>query len=898
MDIDGQEKKSLFYYLFKKNVFVLDNYVKRENIMNNRGLHKFFLCLVTTLILTFLISQESKVTTYSYEKGAIADSTIKAPFLIRVEDSKQVRVMKKNAREHALSVYDYDSKIPLDIQKNVDNAFGIIQRLYTNYNNKVDEVINSYAVNVATPPIEEPQPKPVVTPEGDKNTPVTLDKTLPKPDKELIKAKDVIVEEPVELITLKVGEREVSIPKDKKKMFEADIKAIQKPEEQIITMKKNFEEALKITLTDNEYKVLIDSKFTLQIRDNIKSIISKSMENFIVRDKGLLPDDQSKGIIIRKIETQKEDRIKDIGIVKDYKDVKNIIAIISKDMLSEIKSKKLVKLILNKSQELITPNLSLNKNETEKRKKKAEDAISPVFFEVKKGEVIVREGDPVEEQDILFLRKLSTTKLEYRYVKIFVGVFMMLLTLTLVGYRFASKNIRKFTIDFKDVLLMCVISIFGLLIAKGFIFISEAMSIRLPGTNVADYYYAIPFALGAMTIRIVLNSETALIYSLFSSLLYALLMDNSMIIFVYSFVGSLVAALGVTHCKQRTTMIKAGFMVGFINVLLILSFNTFNLKLDVFSESNVTQLVSGFANGIILSILVSGVIPIIEAVFGYTTDIKLLELANLDHPLLKKLPIHAPGTYQHSIIVGSMVEEAAKAINANPLLARVSSYYHDIGKIKKPLYFIENQREINNKHDKLSPNMSSLIIISHIREGVELATEHKLGKKIIDIIQQHHGTGLIKYFYKKAKDQEDENLQTVDEKDFKYPGPKPQTKEAGLVLLADVVEAAAKTIPEFTSARIQGVVQKMINKMFSEGQLDECELTLKDLNKIAKAFNHILNAIYHQRVDYPELAYKQSERKQKQNGDTVKKQSSKDTDKQGGDENEDKENLKRLGMSK
>jgi putative nucleotidyltransferase with HDIG domain len=331
---------------------------------------------------------------------------------------------------------------------------------------------------------------------------------------------------------------------------------------------------------------------------------------------------------------------------------------------------------------------------------------------------------------------------------------------------------------------------------------------------------------------------------------------------------------------------------------MVISFNVFRLKYEILTVGHAAEIIAGIANGFILSILLSGVIPIIEAVFGYTTDIKLLELANLDHPLLKELPLHAPGTYQHAIIVGSMVEEAAKAIHANPLLARVSSYYHDIGKIKKPLYFIENQREINNKHDKLSPNMSSLILISHLRDGVELAKEYKLGKKIIDIIKQHHGTGLIKYFYEKAKALEKDSSYTVDEKDFRYPGPKPQTKEAGLVLLADVVEAAAKTLPEFTSARVQGLVQKMINKVFSDGQLDECELTLKDLNEIAKAFNRILNAIYHQRVDYPELAYKQSERKQKANGSAIKKQPQKDTDKSKEDEEKDKENLKRLGLYK
>ena len=205
------------------------------------------------------------------------------------------------------------------------------------------------------------------------------------------------------------------------------------------------------------------------------------------------------------------------------------------------------------------------------------------------------------------------------------------------------------------------------------------------------------------------------------------------------------------------------------------------------------------------------------------------------------------------------MEAAAETINANPLLARVAAYHHDIGKISKPLYFIENMSGgDNNKHDRLSPNMSALILISHVKEGVELAKEHRLGVPIIDIIRQSHGTGLISYFYKKSCGLMALEGKTVDERDFRYPGPKPQTREAGLVLLADCVEAASRTLNDPTPARIQGMVQKIINNIFIDGQLDECELTLKNLHEIAKSFNRILAGIYHHRIDYPEPAYKEN----------------------------------------
>jgi putative nucleotidyltransferase with HDIG domain len=286
-----------------------------------------------------------------------------------------------------------------------------------------------------------------------------------------------------------------------------------------------------------------------------------------------------------------------------------------------------------------------------------------------------------------------------------------------------------------------------------------------------------------------------------------------------------------------------------VNLLIILASNLISgnpLKMSLLSD-----LIMGFAGGILSSVLVLGLTPIVESLFRYTTDVKLLELANLDNPLLKDLTLQAPGTYHHSVIVGSLVEAAAKSVSANPLLARVSAYYHDIGKLKKPLYFIENVGGLENKHDHLSPSMSSLILISHVKDGVELARENRLGERITRIIQQHHGTSLISFFYQKAKEQENREMDSLDEKDFRYPGPKPQTKEAGLVMLADVVEAASRALTEPTPARIKGLVEQRIRNIFLDGQLEECELTLKNLHNIEESFTRVLTAFFHQRIRYP-----------------------------------------------
>jgi len=314
-------------------------------------------------------------------------------------------------------------------------------------------------------------------------------------------------------------------------------------------------------------------------------------------------------------------------------------------------------------------------------------------------------------------------------------------------------------------------------------------------------------------------------------------------------------------------------------------------------EITVLEIASGwifaFLGGIGAGIITAGIAPIVEIAFGYPTDITLLELANLDRPILRRLMIEAPGTYHHSVIVGSLVEAAASEIKANPLLAKVCGYYHDIGKIRKPLYFIENQVDGKNKHDKLAPSMSSLILIAHVKNGVEIAKEHKLPQIIIDNIRQHHGTSLISYFYDKAKQLKGEDAVKID--NFRYPGPKPQTREAALVMLADVVEAASRTLENPTPARIRGLVQNLINKIFSDGQFDHCELTLKDLDNIAKSFNKILNGIHHHRIEYSESSAVTKGKVKNGGSDQQPAKQNQDSAKENGSKSPG--HLKRLGLS-
>jgi len=500
------------------------------------------------------------------------------------------------------------------------------------------------------------------------------------------------------------------------------------------------------------------------------------------------------------------------------------------------------------------PNLTPNPAATEAKRREARNSIRPVVHQIKRGEMIVREGERITEAQALKLNKIFEVGRGVNRLLMGIGVFGLILVLFSFPYRFARKNIRKFNPTSKDMLLLAMLTVGFFLILKISYTISTAMGILFPWIDTENYFYLFPFAAGAMLVRIILNSEVALVYCAVSAPLLGMMFNNSLPVVVYALLGGIIGAHGVRQCQYRGTIYTAGLKVSVANLALAIPYQI--LTDNLFTSQSLYIIIFALVGGMVNAVIVAGTVPVIENVFHYTTDIKLLELASLNSPVLRELMIRAPGTYHHSILVGTMVEAAAEAIHANPLMARVAAYYHDIGKISKPLYFIENMSSGENRHDKLSPNMSALILIAHVKEGVELAREKRLGVPIIDIIRQHHGTALISYFYQKAKGGDDADAKNVDERDFRYPGPKPQTREAGLVMLADCVEAASKTLTDPTPARIQGMVQKIINNIFIDGQLEECELTLKNLHDIAKSFNRILSGIYHHRIDYPEPAFK------------------------------------------
>lgn len=362
----------------------------------------------------------------------------------------------------------------------------------------------------------------------------------------------------------------------------------------------------------------------------------------------------------------------------------------------------------------------------------------------------------------------------------------------------------------------------------------------------AQSVFYIPFCVIPMLCVLLFNElNVSLLLIISASLAIGSIAGNNFNLGLLFLTSGMLSSMLVYGARKRSVIIRTGFIIGFIQALTLLFIENFQIQ---YWNSYLIL----FINGIVCAIIVVGILPVFEYLFKTVTNISLLELADFNHPLLQRMILEAPGTYHHSLIVGNLSDAACQATGANALLARIGAYYHDIGKLSKPEYFSENQAvNLKTKHDELAPSMSKLVIMNHVKEGVELAKKYKLNARLIDFIQQHHGNSLVYYFYRRALENSDQD-QEVEQEGFRYSGPKPKTKEAAVVLLADSVEAATRTIKEPTPAGIEEMVHKVINNKFIDGQLDECDLTLKDMEKIAEVFIRILSGIYHSRITYPE----------------------------------------------
>lgn len=622
-------------------------------------------------------------------------------------------------------------------------------------------------------------------------------------------------------------------------------------------------------VTPEQAELLVRRRFSRELSDLLGGALARTLRRGVVGDKASLLENRERGIALRNLATHTERIQVDLFDYLGYPDeVRDVLETEVRGWsgVNAEERRQLVDLLVQN----LPANLSLNRSETLARQEREAAEAGEVFSQVRKGQVIVRKGDVIDAADVRVISQIRGDRQPGFRVPPLAGTFFLLalsvlaVWLGLAGERVADHGPRRV---FSEGLLLLLLSILG---AKFCFLVAAALSGAFevaPLNSLRSYAYAIPFASLAVLAMLLLGRNAALLLAtLFSLLVSRLVVDGEPLWAVfYSFAGSVTAifALERFQFRHRLAIARVGLIVGTINVVLALILAALSGADDRGAMQVGFDVLCAFVGGLLVAAVASFAVPILESLLGITTDIKLLELSNTNLPLLRRLAFDAPGTFQHSLMVANLAKEGCEAVGADSVLAYCAGLYHDVGKVMRPDYFIENQRSGRNPHDKLQPSLSALILINHVKEGLELAREHGLPRVVQDAIGQHHGTRLIKYFYHRAIEQRESVTGEVTDSKYRYPGPRPQNKVMGILMLADGVEAASRTLVEPTPAKIRSLVQTITDDCLQEGQLDDTDLTLSDLRRVVESFQRVLGNIYHQRIDYPGFDFNAEPKREK-----------------------------------
>lgn len=556
-----------------------------------------------------------------------------------------------------------------------------------------------------------------------------------------------------------------------------------------------------INLSDSEYKELLDLSVDkdTELQWIALTAIDKAYENQIEEDSKAIAD--AKSIVDQYLSRQ--------GLES------NIEVILREICESQVKA-----------------NYFFDQSKTDEAIKEALKGVSKVM--IKKNQIIVKEGEPITQKQINILTELGLIgeDISKDYIYTYIILFFYVLFVLILQYIYMKNENNKILNNTKLVFLILLLNLLSLIIARVFTLVSV---------------FLIPIACTPILMTVFLGSKISIIINSFNLLFIGIIIGFEPQIILVAIVANIISSLTLKKVNQRNDILYSTAYLAVSSAIIVLSSG-------ILLSNNIKRILIDVAlatgGAFISGILAMGLLPFLESSFNLVTNMKLLELSNPNNLLLKRLLMEAPGTYHHSIMVANLAEVAAEEVGANPMLVRVGAYYHDIGKIKRPFFFGENQLGGVNPHDKISPALSTTIIISHVKDGVELAKEYDVPTIVTDMIAQHHGTTLVKYFYYTLKNNS-ENPDLIKEDDFRYPGPKPQTKEAAIIMMADSVEAAVRSIQEPTLDKIEAMVNNIIKDKLNSNQLNECDLTFKDLEVIKACFLKVLKGIYHHRIEYP-----------------------------------------------
>jgi len=606
-----------------------------------------------------------------------------------------------------------------------------------------------------------------------------------------------------------------------------------------------------LRLDEPMLKVLDSSECDPAFESALLGVIDQLCASRIVDDMRVLERRGANGVVLRNLEsgTERPVSLADVSGAIDFRaDLQGALRtrLLEQDAVARL----WITPALEFLEANLGPNLVFSRAETEQRIRAAANEVSPVSQVLQRGQVLVRRGDTVTYSVARTLHLLNRQREDTTKYMTATGIILLVVMIVIGWWRILGRfegpanGPRDLSTVYLLMLLFVALNRLGVFVAAA---LAGAGTSGLAAVD--TYLWGLPYAAGPITVFVLLGMQPAVLFALFTSLTGAILLGGDFEVVIFALAAGLVGALALQRVSDRVRLSRVGVAVGVANVIVWGVLELYRGMPDD-PTSMMLSAAAAFVGGPLAIVVASSLLPLFEFLFGITTDMRLLELSNQNLPLLKQLSLEAPGTYQHSLAVGNLAEAGADAVGGNALLLRVCSYYHDVGKVLKPEYFVENQRGAN-PHDALSPSMSALVIQSHVKEGLEMANKAKLPLAIRQGIATHHGTKLIRYFHNKALEAADPEMGEVRESDYRYPGPKPHTKELGILLLADAVEAAARTIETPTPGKIQGMINKIFSDALGDGQLDDCDLTISELDKVASAFLWVLTNMYHHRIDYP-----------------------------------------------
>jgi hypothetical protein len=629
-----------------------------------------------------------------------------------------------------------------------------------------------------------------------------------------------------------------------------------------VDLQKDMTEKFGLEIPAKDLESLIRSQFSLDLEETLINLIGKVSSQGIIISKNLfIRREPERGfILLRGPGNEKLTKVEEVLELKESKE--KFAAEVEKIELSS-RNKRLLKSLADV---FMIPNIAYNKVETEVRKERARARVETVFYRIKKGKVIIRKGDEATAETLKWISIIDQNLQEKRgWMRSFAGTFL-LFALILVTLWYYLKSLLKFRSALKIYLMMGTTLILSLLGCKLSYFLASLFSEKSSLSflaNVDLYEYAFPFQFGVILFAFLTTNTLSLIFAILNSVLVGYLFQANFSLMLFSFIGGLAAIYGIKYYQRqkRTSTLRTGLLViAPTNIFVIVTFELIRERVSGF-DLFATEVVMGLIGGVLSASLAFLLLPVFESMFGFVTQTKLLELTNSDLPIFRQMAIEAPGSYHHSLIVAALAEKASEEIGLDSMLVKAGALYHDIGKVKRPEYFIENISRNPDMHKDLTPSLSTLVIVNHVKEGAEMAKKLKLPRKIKEIIEQHHGSSLVRYFYHKAKEKYDPEIQKIGEESYRYPGPSPQSKEAALVMLADSTEAASRSLKSPTREHLKRVITEIFESYLQDGQIDECDFSLRELRSIATSFHSTLYTIYHPRVEYPGFDFEMKKKK-------------------------------------